>query len=167
VNSSCERVASHLGEALRGEPPAPLERLASEDQRQAQEGLVALMRNGKVSYKPLRGALPRGDARQGSCQQVAGDVAQGAARRMAWSRGGFWARLPVVTPTRQAPPTYSDVPGITPELLGQRREVVQHRPEMAGASPYDEEMPHLVEAEHPRHRVRALQTVDQRTCAVG
>jgi hypothetical protein len=28
---------------------------------------VALMRNGKVSYKPLRGALPRGDAGQGCC----------------------------------------------------------------------------------------------------
>jgi hypothetical protein len=47
-----------LGEALRGEPPAALERLASEDQRQAQDGLVALMRNGKVSYKPLGELCP-------------------------------------------------------------------------------------------------------------
>jgi hypothetical protein len=30
-------------------------RLASEDQRQAEEGLVALMRNGKVFYKHVEG----------------------------------------------------------------------------------------------------------------
>ncbi len=33
--------------------PAALGRLASEDRRQAEEGLVALMRGGKVSYKRL------------------------------------------------------------------------------------------------------------------
>jgi hypothetical protein len=47
------QLARLLGEALPGEPPAALERLASEDQRQAEEGLVALMSMGKVSYKHL------------------------------------------------------------------------------------------------------------------
>jgi hypothetical protein len=45
------QLARLLGEALPGEPPAVLERLASEDKRQAEEGLVALMSGGKVSYK--------------------------------------------------------------------------------------------------------------------
>ena len=45
------QLARLLGEPLPEEPPAALERLASEDQRQAQEGLVALMRGGKVLYK--------------------------------------------------------------------------------------------------------------------
>lgn len=39
--------------ALPGEPPEALRRLASEDQSQAEEGLVALMSNGKMSYKHL------------------------------------------------------------------------------------------------------------------
>jgi len=47
------QLATLLGEPLPGEPPAALERLASEDKRQAEEGLVALMRGGKVSYKHL------------------------------------------------------------------------------------------------------------------
>jgi hypothetical protein len=47
------QLARVLGEPLPGEPPAALARLALEDQRQAQEGLVALMRGGKVSYKRL------------------------------------------------------------------------------------------------------------------
>jgi hypothetical protein len=47
----CGQLARLLGEPLPGEPPAVLERLASEDQRQAEEGLVALMSMGKVSYK--------------------------------------------------------------------------------------------------------------------
>jgi hypothetical protein len=42
-----------LGKPLPGEPPAALQRLATEDQRQAEEGLVALMSKGKVSYKHL------------------------------------------------------------------------------------------------------------------
>src|ERR671910_949830 len=42
-----------LGEALAGESPAALRRLASEDRRQAEEGLVALTSNGKVYYKLL------------------------------------------------------------------------------------------------------------------
>lgn len=45
------QLARWLGQALPGEPPAALERLALEDQRQAEVGLVALMSGGKVSYK--------------------------------------------------------------------------------------------------------------------
>ncbi len=51
-------LARLLGEALPGEPPAALERLASEDRRQAEEGLVALMRGGKVYYKHLEELCP-------------------------------------------------------------------------------------------------------------
>ena len=47
------QLARLLGEPLPGEPPAALERLASEDRRQAEEGLVALMSGGKVSYKHI------------------------------------------------------------------------------------------------------------------
>jgi hypothetical protein len=47
-----------LGEPLPGEPPAALERLASEDRRQAEEGLVALMRGGKVFYKHIDELCP-------------------------------------------------------------------------------------------------------------
>jgi hypothetical protein len=47
------QLARLLGEPLPGEPPAALEQLALEDQKQAQEGLVALMSGGKVSYKHL------------------------------------------------------------------------------------------------------------------
>jgi len=47
------QLARLLGEPLPGELPAALERLASEDQRQAQEGLVALMNMGKVYYKAV------------------------------------------------------------------------------------------------------------------
>ena len=45
------QLAELLGEALAGETPAALQRLAREDQRQAEEGLVALTSNGKVYYK--------------------------------------------------------------------------------------------------------------------
>src|SRR5215218_1749330 len=47
------QLAELLGEALAGESPAALQRLALEDQRQAEEGLVALTRNGKTYYKLL------------------------------------------------------------------------------------------------------------------
>ena len=47
------QLAGLLGEALVGEPPAALRRLAREDQRQAEEGLVALTSNGKTYYKLL------------------------------------------------------------------------------------------------------------------
>ncbi len=49
-----------LGEALAGEPPAALRRLAYEDQRQAEEGLVALSSNGNMYYKRV-GDLEEGD----------------------------------------------------------------------------------------------------------
>jgi hypothetical protein len=45
------QLAELLGEALAGEPPAALRRLAREDQRQAEEGLVALTSNGEMYYK--------------------------------------------------------------------------------------------------------------------
>jgi hypothetical protein len=47
------QLAELLGAPLLGESPTALQRLASEDQRQAEEGLVALMTNGKMSYKRL------------------------------------------------------------------------------------------------------------------
>lgn len=47
-----------LGEPQPGEPPAALERLAEEDRRQAQNGLVALMSMGKVFYKHLSELSP-------------------------------------------------------------------------------------------------------------
>jgi hypothetical protein len=52
------QLARLLGEPLPGEPPAELERLASEDRRQAEEGLVALMSGGKVSYKHIDELCP-------------------------------------------------------------------------------------------------------------
>jgi hypothetical protein len=42
-----------LGEPLPGEPPAEVVRLASEDRRQAEEGIVALMSEGEVYYKHI------------------------------------------------------------------------------------------------------------------
>ncbi len=51
------QLAGLLGEPLPGEPVA-LERLASEDRRQAREGLVALMSGGKASYKRLEELSP-------------------------------------------------------------------------------------------------------------
>lgn len=47
------QLAELLGDPLPEEPPAALERLASADQRQAEEGLVALMSGGKVFYKHI------------------------------------------------------------------------------------------------------------------
>jgi hypothetical protein len=48
-----------LGEPLPGEPPAALERLAEEDRRQAEDGLVALMSVGKMYYKHLDELCPQ------------------------------------------------------------------------------------------------------------
>ncbi len=45
------QLAKLLGDPLPGEPPEALRRLASEDRRQAEQGLVALTSNGKVFYK--------------------------------------------------------------------------------------------------------------------
>jgi hypothetical protein len=52
------QLARLLGEPLPGEPPAALDRLALEDQRQAKEGLVALMSGGKVFYKRIDELCP-------------------------------------------------------------------------------------------------------------
>ncbi len=49
------QLARLLGAPLPGETPAALQRLASEDRRQAEEGLVALMSNGEVFYKHVEG----------------------------------------------------------------------------------------------------------------
>jgi hypothetical protein len=49
------QLAGLLGESLPGESPEALQRLASGDRRQAEEGLVALMSNGKVFYKHVEG----------------------------------------------------------------------------------------------------------------
>src|ERR671912_857690 len=54
------QLAGLLGEALAGETPAALRHLALEDQRQAEEGLVALTSNGKVYYKLVE-ELTEGD----------------------------------------------------------------------------------------------------------
>ncbi len=63
------QLAKLLGDPLPGESPEALRRLASEDRRQAEQGLVALTSNGKVFYKrvdelspedmPARGAAKR------------------------------------------------------------------------------------------------------------
>jgi hypothetical protein len=52
------QLATLLGQPLPGELPALLQRLASEDQRQAERGLVALMSGGKTSYKRLEDLEP-------------------------------------------------------------------------------------------------------------
>jgi hypothetical protein len=54
------QLAELLGEALVGESPEALRRLAREDQRQAKEGLVALTSNGKTYYKLVE-ELEEGD----------------------------------------------------------------------------------------------------------
>jgi hypothetical protein len=63
------QLAKLLGDPLPGEPPEALRRLASEDRKQAEQGMVALTSNGKVFYKrvdelspedmPARGAAKR------------------------------------------------------------------------------------------------------------
>ncbi len=52
------QLARLLGQPLPGEPQAALERLVLEDQRQAEEGLVALISKGKVSYKHMDELCP-------------------------------------------------------------------------------------------------------------
>jgi hypothetical protein len=63
-------LARLLGEPLPGEPPAALERLASEDRRQAEEGLVALMSGGKVFYKHLEELCPEDMASRGAANRA-------------------------------------------------------------------------------------------------
>jgi hypothetical protein len=64
------QLARLLGEPLPGEPPAALERLASEDQKQAEEGLVALMGKGKVSYKHLDELCPEDMPARGAANRL-------------------------------------------------------------------------------------------------
>jgi hypothetical protein len=81
------QLAELLGEALPGEPPAALRRLADEDTRQAQGGLVALMSMGKVSYKPLDELSPNDMAARIAANRL----------RMTWlkeRRDGWLARSP-------------------------------------------------------------------------
>ena len=52
------QLARLLGEPQPGEIPALLQRLAAEDRRQAERGLVALMSGGKTSYKHIRDLNP-------------------------------------------------------------------------------------------------------------
>ncbi len=63
-------LARLLGEPLPGEPPGALERLASEDRRQAEEGLVALMSGGKVFYKHLEELCPEDMASRGAANRA-------------------------------------------------------------------------------------------------
>ena len=80
------QLSKALGEPLAGEAPAALQRLASEDQRQAEEGLVALMGGGKVFYKHMD------DLSQADCKaRIAANRA-----RTAWlkdRRDGWLGRL--------------------------------------------------------------------------
>jgi hypothetical protein len=81
------QLAELLGEPLPGEPSAALERLAYEDRRQAQAGLVALMSMGKVSYKPLEELTPKDMAARIAANRL----------RMTWlkeRRDGWLARSP-------------------------------------------------------------------------
>jgi len=52
------QLARLLGDPLPGELPALLQRLVSEDQRQAERGLVALMSGGKTFYKAIDDLAP-------------------------------------------------------------------------------------------------------------
>ena len=52
------QLARLLGNPLPGDPPAVLQKLSSEDQRQAEEGLVALMSDGEVHYKRIDALAP-------------------------------------------------------------------------------------------------------------
>lgn len=52
------QLARLLGEPLPGELPALLNKLAAEDRRQAERGLVALMSGGKTSYKHIAALEP-------------------------------------------------------------------------------------------------------------
>ena len=71
-------------------------------------------------------------------------------------------QAPCSNPHPPSPAHIFNVPGITPELLGKRRDVAQYCPEMASAPHQDKQMPHLVEPEHPGPRVRTPQPVDDR-----
>jgi hypothetical protein len=81
------QLAEMLGEALPGEPSAALRRLADEDRRQAEEGLVALMSDGKVLYKLLEELSPKDMAARAAANSL----------RTTWlkeRRDGWLARSP-------------------------------------------------------------------------
>lgn len=78
--------------------------MASENRRQAEEGLVALMRNGKVSYKHVEG-LTEEDIPARIAAYRLRDVAQGAARRVAYSREGLAVGVGTCTQPRPQVPT--------------------------------------------------------------
>lgn len=52
------QLAELLGAPLPGESPAALQRIAADDQRQAEAGQVALMSNGKTAYKDIEDLQP-------------------------------------------------------------------------------------------------------------
>lgn len=52
------QLARLLGKPLPGEQPATLQRLAADDQHQAEAGMVALMCNGKTTYKNIEDLRP-------------------------------------------------------------------------------------------------------------
>lgn len=54
------QLGRELGEPLPGESASALHRLASEDRRQAEQGMVAVMKNGELSYKHV-GELAESD----------------------------------------------------------------------------------------------------------
>lgn len=52
------QLAGLLGEPLPGESPAALQRISADDQRQAEAGQVALMSNGKTTFKDIEDLHP-------------------------------------------------------------------------------------------------------------
>src|SRR3954466_1809109 len=83
------QLARMLGEPLPWESAAEVLELASEDRRQAEEGLVALMRDGEVFYKHLE------SSRNGTCQPEARPTGRGRrGSRRGRNTGGFGAWQP-------------------------------------------------------------------------
>jgi colicin import membrane protein len=78
------QLAGLLGEPLPGESAAALQRLASEDQRQAEEGLVALIRDGKMFYKNIEDLCPEDRLARIAAERL----------RMTWlkERGEAWLK---------------------------------------------------------------------------
>jgi hypothetical protein len=83
-------LADLLGEALPGEPSTALQRLADEDRRQAEEGLVALMSMGKVSYKHLDELSPQDMPARIAANRLRTTWLK--ERRDGWLSGGFGKR---------------------------------------------------------------------------
>ena len=79
-----------LGEPQPGEAPAALERLAEEDRRQAQDGLVALMSMGKVCYKHLDELSPEDMPARAAANRLRTTWLK--ERRDGWLASGFGGR---------------------------------------------------------------------------